>query len=111
MSILKDKLRQRIHDKRQEVKAVMRDHGEETISEVSVTQHLFPDHIKSVGEEMGPPSVHRGGWADAEDYRRRFPDGRIGSHPWLATPAAGKELYELAAEEVAGDFTKFLEEA
>ena len=88
-----------------------KDGSHATISEVSVTQHLFPDHIKSVGEEMGPPSVHRGGWADAEDYRRRFPDGRIGSHPWLATPAAGKELYELAAEEVAGDFKKFLEEA
>lgn len=88
-----------------------KDGSHATISEVSVTRHLFPEHIKQVGEEMGPPSAHRGGWSDAEDYRRRFPDGRIGSHPWLATPEAGKQLFELAAEEVAEDFKKFLERA
>jgi creatinine amidohydrolase len=88
-----------------------KDGSHATISEVSVTQHLFPEQIKPVGEEMGPPSPHRGGWTDAADYRRRFPDGRIGSHPWLATPAAGRTLYELAAEEVAVDFKAFLDEA
>jgi len=88
-----------------------RDGSHATISEVSVTQHLFPEHIKAVGEEMGPPSPHKGGWTDAEDYRRRFPDGRIGSHPWLATPEAGRTLYELAAEEVAADFKVFVDEA
>jgi len=88
-----------------------KDGSHATISEVSVTRHLFPEHIKTVGEEMGPPSAHRGGWTDAEDYRRRFPDGRIGSHPWLATPEAGKALFELAAEETAQDFKKLMEEA
>jgi creatinine amidohydrolase len=88
-----------------------KDGSHATISEVSVTQHLFPEQIKRVGEEMGPPSAHRGGWSDAADYRRRFPDGRIGSHPWLATPEAGRELFELAAEEVAADFKAFVEEA
>ena len=88
-----------------------KDGSHATISEVSVTQHLFPEQIKKIGEEMGPPSAHRGGWTDAADYRRRFPDGRIGSHPWLATPEAGRELFELAAEEVAADYKAFLDEA
>ena len=78
-----------------------------TNSEISVTQYLFPDHVKQATEAMGPPSPHRGGWTDAADYRRRFPDGRIGSHPWQANPEAGKELYELAADELAGLYDKF----
>jgi creatinine amidohydrolase len=52
-----------------------RDGSHATISEVSVTQHLFPEHIKRA-DDMGPPSAERGGWSDAADYRRRFPDGR-----------------------------------
>ena len=87
-----------------------KDGSHATISEVSVTQYLFPEHIKTAGEEMGPPSAHRGGWTDAADYRRRFPDGRIGSHPWLATPEAGKELFDLAADETARAFREFMEE-
>jgi len=83
-----------------------KDGGHATISEVSVTQHLFPDAIKHA-PDMGPPSSYRGPWADAADYRARFPDGRIGSHPYLATPEAGKELYEAAVAEVAEAATAF----
>ncbi|MDP6705302.1 MAG: creatininase family protein [Alphaproteobacteria bacterium] len=81
-----------------------------TISEVSVTQYLFPDAVKTVGEEMGPPSDAKGGWADAEDYRRKFPDGRIGSHPHLATPEAGREIFEIAVSEIAESYRAFVEE-
>ncbi len=77
-----------------------------TISEVSVTQYLFPDAVKRVGAEMGPPSGAKGGWADADDYRRKFPDGRIDSHPHLATPAAGREIYELAVAEIAETYKR-----
>jgi len=78
-----------------------------TCSEVSVTQHLFPDAIKRA-DGMGPPSPHRGGWADAADYRRKFPDGRIGAHSYLANPAAGKRIYETGIAEIAGDYARFL---
>ncbi len=78
-----------------------------TISEVSVTQYLFPEAIKQAAEAMGPPSEAKGGWADAEDYRRKFPDGRIGSHPELATPAAGKAIFEIAVAEIAASYKEF----
>ncbi len=84
-----------------------RDGMHATNSEISVTQYLFPDHVKAGTEAMGPPSGVRGGWTDAADYRAKFPDGRIGSHPWEANPEAGKELYELAADELAELFTGF----
>lgn len=83
-----------------------KDGSHATISEVSVTQHLFPDFIKRV-DDMGPPSGERGPWTDAADYRRKFPDGRIGSHPYLASPEAGKRVYETAVAEIAEDFAKF----
>jgi creatinine amidohydrolase len=83
-----------------------KDGSHATISEVSVTQHLFPEAIKRA-DGMGPPSAERGGWADAADYRRKFPDGRIGSHPYLATPEAGKRVYETAVAEIAEDIRTF----
>lgn len=76
-----------------------------TISEVSVTQHLFPDHIKDVA--MGPPEPFRGRWTDAADYRAKFPDGRIASHPDLATPEAGKQVFDLAVKQIAEEVTAF----
>ena len=88
-----------------------KDGSHATISEVSMCQYLFPDAIKPVGAEMGPPSEHRGGWSDAEDYRRRFPDGRIRSHPYLATPEDGKAVFELAVAEVQAGYEAFLAEA
>lgn len=83
-----------------------KDGSHATISEVSVTQALFPDHIKQA-PDMGPPSKARGPWTDAADYRARFPDGRIGSHPYLATPEAGQRLFDLAAQEIAKDVQEF----
>ena len=49
-----------------------RDGMHATNSEISVTRYLFPDQVKAGGEEMGPPSVHRGGWTDAADYRAKW---------------------------------------
>ncbi len=96
---IRDKIKELYGDK---------DGSHATISEVSMTQYLFPDHIKTVGEEMGPPSNWRGGFRDAEDYRSKFPDGRIGAHSWLATPSDGEAFYKLAVDEVAADYRKFL---
>ncbi len=55
-----------------------------TPSEVAVTQFAYPDHIKTV--PLSPEIAPSGGYTDARDYRARFPDGRIGSNPGLATP-------------------------
>ncbi|MEE4191370.1 MAG: creatininase family protein [Halieaceae bacterium] len=76
-----------------------------TPSEVAVTQFAYPDHIKDA--PLSPEVAPNGGFTDAKDYRGRFPDGRIGSNPGLATPEAGKVLAELAAGEVVADFQEF----
>ena len=63
-----------------------------TPSGVAVTQFAYPDAIKSV--PLDPPVALWGNFTDAADYRRTFADGRIGSNPALATPGAGRRLYE-----------------
>ena len=76
-----------------------------TPSEVAVTQYAYPDHIKRA--ELSPEIAPNGSFTDAKDYRRRYPDGRIGSNPQLATPGDGKLLAELAAKEIIEDFKQF----
>lgn len=81
-----------------------------TPSEVSVTQYAFPHAIKQVA--MDPkigPKGHE--FADSADYRRRFPDGRMGSDPSLSTPEAGKRLYDTAVEEISNEYKAFLADA
>ncbi|MFQ5776331.1 MAG: creatininase family protein [Kiloniellaceae bacterium] len=77
-----------------------------TPSEVSLTQYAFPEAIKRAN--MTPKIAPKGPIRDAADYRRRFPDGRIGSDPSLASPEAGKRLYEAAVTEVTADYLEFL---
>jgi len=73
-----------------------------TPSEVALTQFAYPDAIKSA--PLDPPVAPRGDFADAADYRRKFPDGRIGSNPGLATPEAGRRLYDAAVAAIAKDY-------
>ena len=77
-----------------------------TPSEVSLTQFACPDAIKSA--VLDPPIAPRGDFADAADYRRKFPDGRIGSNPALATPESGRRLYEAAVAAVAKDYQSWV---
>ncbi len=77
-----------------------------TPSEVSLSFYAHPDAVKSV--EMSPRIAPSGGFHGAEDYRRRFPDGRIGSDPTLASVEAGERLYQAALGEIAADYKAFL---
>jgi creatinine amidohydrolase/Fe(II)-dependent formamide hydrolase-like protein len=45
------------------------------------------------------------------DYRRSFPDGRIGANSALATPEAGKRLYELAVAGLSKEYQSWLHKA
>ena len=76
-----------------------------TASEVSVTQYALPQAIKNV--EMSPKIAPVGGFADAADYRERFPDGRIGSDPAQATPEAGAEIVSFAKQALIGEAREF----
>jgi creatinine amidohydrolase len=76
-----------------------------TPSEVSVTWFLYPDHAKPM--TLDPPIAPGGGFGDAADYRRKFPDGRIGSNPGLASIEAGRRIHEAAVAAVTEDFKRF----
>jgi creatinine amidohydrolase/Fe(II)-dependent formamide hydrolase-like protein len=65
-----------------------------TASEVSVTYYAHPDAVKRV--TMTPKIAPEGGFTDAADYRKAFPDGRIGSDPAQATPEHGAKIVEAA---------------
>ena len=76
-----------------------------TCSEVSLTYYAYPDHVKDVA--MTPEIAPKGPIYDAADYRRRFPDGRIGSNPALASVAVGERLFKAAVKELTVDFRAF----
>lgn len=77
-----------------------------TASEISVTQFAYPDAIKRA--TLDPQVAPSGGFYGPEDFRRRFPDGRIGSDPSLASPAHGERLVTAAAEALAERYREFL---
>ena len=77
-----------------------------TPSEVAITQFAYPEAIKSA--PLDPTVAPRGDFADAVDYRRKFPDGRIGSNPALATPEAGRRFYEAAVAAIAKDYESWV---
>lgn len=77
-----------------------------TPSEVAVTQYVYPESIK---EAPLSPEVNKERYIySATDFRRRYPDGRMGSNPALATPEHGKELYDLAVKELSNGYLEFL---
>jgi len=80
-----------------------------TPSEVSVTFYVHPEAIKK--REMAPIGPKGRDFADADDYRRLFPDGRIGSDPSLATPEHGKRFVEAAVKDISEDYQRFLGQA
>jgi creatinine amidohydrolase/Fe(II)-dependent formamide hydrolase-like protein len=77
-----------------------------TPSEVAVTYFAYPDAIKTA--ELNPKIAPTGRFTDAEDYRAKFPDGRIGSDPSLADPKDGEKLVALSAAGLIEDYAKFL---
>ncbi len=78
-----------------------------TASEVSVTYYGYPDSQKRV--TITPKIAPTGHIRDAEDYRRQFPDGRIGSDPSQASVEAGEKIVKAAVKELIAEFRKFAE--
>ena len=77
-----------------------------TPSEVAVTQYIYPDAIKTA--PLSPEVASGHGIYSAADFRRSYPDGRMGSNPALATPEHGKQFYELAVKELSDRYLEFL---
>ena len=76
-----------------------------TPSEVAVSYFGYPEAVKRV--EMTPKIAPVGPILDAEDYRRRFPDGRIGSDPSQASVEAGEKIVAVAAKALIAEFKAF----
>jgi creatinine amidohydrolase/Fe(II)-dependent formamide hydrolase-like protein len=79
-----------------------------TPSEVAITWHAYPDRVQRPA--MSPKIAPEGPIRDAFDYRVRFPDGRIGSDPTLATPEHGAQLVATAAQALISEARAFFAE-
>jgi creatinine amidohydrolase len=79
-----------------------------TPSEVALAQYAYPDHIKTAA--LDPQVAPAGKFHDARNYRRRFPDGRIGSDSSLATPEIGGRILAAAVADVVKIYGEFLAE-
>jgi creatinine amidohydrolase len=82
-----------------------------TPSEVALTYYGYPEDAKRVAAiPMSPGRAPDGPIYDAEDYRQRFPDGRIGSNPRLANGEIGERLLAASTEELTERYIRFIEE-
>jgi creatinine amidohydrolase len=80
-----------------------------TASEVSLSQYYHPQSIKHA--QMSPKVAPRStGFFDCADYRRRFPDGRIGSDPSLSTPEHGALLCNASVADMVEVYQAFVAE-
>ncbi|MCP5410702.1 MAG: creatininase family protein [Alphaproteobacteria bacterium] len=76
-----------------------------TPSEVSVTWFGYPEAARQVA--MSPRIAPNGPILDAEDFRRRYPDGRMGSDPSQASAAAGEKIVSAAVKALIAEFNQF----
>jgi creatinine amidohydrolase len=79
-----------------------------TASEVSVAAAAYPGHLKSAEMADEPPPTTR--IFGPADFRRRYPEGRLGSHPDLASVGAGQRIVEAVSADLADLYREFLEE-
>jgi creatinine amidohydrolase len=79
-----------------------------TPSEISLTLHLEPSLLDK--QRPLPDPAPAGPIHGPEDFRRRHPDGRMGSDPYLAAADHGERFLDLAATSLAEDLSAFLAE-
>ena len=79
-----------------------------TPSEIALTLYLYPSLLKK--HRPLPEASPSGPINNYQDFRERYPDGRMGSDPYLAKPDHGKALLEIAASSLSQDLFNFLEE-
>ena len=79
-----------------------------TPSEIAVTQYAYPDRIKTA--TYAPQVAPTGPIREAQDFRARFPDGRMGSDPLQATPEKGEQIVARAVEGLVAEVEAFSRE-
>lgn len=78
-----------------------------TPSEVALTQYIYPEAIKQANLSPEVSKDHK--IYGAADFRRRYPDGRMGSNPALATSDHGKQFYDLAVKDLTNSYLEFVQ--
>ena len=78
-----------------------------TAAEVSLSQFYHREAIKQaqMSPKVAPPGVP---FHDCFDYRRRYPDGRIGSDPSLSTPEHGERIFGAAVDDMVEAYQAFM---
>ena len=79
-----------------------------TPSEIAITLQLEPS-LQSKQRPLPEPAP-AGPIHGPDDFRRRHPDGRMGSDPYLASAADGARFLDVAAAALSADLQRFLEE-
>lgn len=79
-----------------------------TPSEVAVTYWKYKNREALNQKILVPKIAPEGPIRDAGDYRNRFPDGRIGSDPTLATAEIGGKIISASVKALNEDFERFL---
>ncbi|MDP8916401.1 MAG: creatininase family protein [Pseudomonadota bacterium] len=83
--------------------------GHATPSEIAVTQYAYPQHAKTA--DYAPRIAPSGPIRDAADFRRRYPDGRMGSDPAQASPEKGARIVAKAVEGLVAEVQAFAQGA
>jgi creatinine amidohydrolase len=82
-----------------------REGGHATPSEVAVTMALYPEAVRPIAGPLDMESCRPRGIPGSAEFRRAYPDGRVGSDPSLATAAHGQALLDRAIAAVADQAT------
>ena len=80
-----------------------------TPSEIALTLCIEPSLLSK--QRPLPDPAPAGPIHGPDDFRQRHPDGRMGSHPSLATAAHGTSLLDTAAAALSEDLRSFLKTA
>ncbi len=78
-----------------------------TASEVALTYWRFNDRENLNQMKLEPKIAPIGTIRDAIDYKRQFPDGRIGSDPLQATIEKGDIIVKACVKSLLSDFSEF----
>ena len=73
-----------------------------TCGEISLTMFTHPEAYKDIPTMNFIPTPERPHWPmAANEFRRTFPDGRMGSNPSLANSTHGEALFKIAIDSIS----------
>jgi len=80
-----------------------------TAGEISLTLYLVPAAVAAAARPLVPEVAPSGPIYGAFDFRRRYPDGRVGSNPTLASPEHGRRLFDSAVAAIGDAYRAFVD--